>query len=99
MQCRASLTCLALIALASAPFARSQEWARFRGPNGAGQSEATTIPVAWGPQDYLWKVELPGQGNSSPVLWGQRVFLTSANPGDGTRHVLCLSARDGRMLW
>ena len=99
MQCRASLTCLALIVLISAPLARSQEWTRFRGPNGAGQSEATTIPAAWGPQDYLWKVELPGQGNSSPVLWGERIFLTSADPDDGTRHVLCLSARDGRTLW
>ena len=79
--------------------AQAQEWPRFRGPNGAGQSEATTIPAAWAPQDHLWKVELPGKGNSSPVLWGQHLFLTSANPDDGTRHVLCFRARDGRLLW
>jgi outer membrane protein assembly factor BamB len=77
----------------------AQEWPRFRGPNGAGQSEATTIPAAWSADDYLWKVELPGKGNSSPVLWGDRIFLLSADPRDGTRFVLCLSARDGRLLW
>ncbi len=77
----------------------AQEWPRFRGPNGAGQSDATTIPVAWDDDELLWKVELPGKGNSSPVLWGDRIFLTSADVTDGTRHVLCLSARDGRLLW
>jgi len=89
----------ALVWLGSCCALRAQEWPRFRGPNGAGQSEATTIPVSWGPDEYLWKVSLPGKGNSSPVLWGQRVFLTSANPEEGTRHVLCHSARDGRLLW
>ncbi len=47
----------------------------------------------------LWKTALPGQGNSSPVVWGDRVFLISANPDDGTRYVLCLSATDGELLW
>ena len=77
----------------------AQEWTRFRGPNGAGQSEATTIPIAWGEGEYLWKAALPGQGNSSPVLWGDKLFLTSAEPDDGTRYVLCMSARDGELLW
>src|SRR5262249_10270471 len=70
-----------------------------RGPNGTGQSEATTIPSSWSENDYLWKVELPGVGHSSPVLWGERIFLLSADPQRGTRYVLCLSASDGRMLW
>jgi outer membrane protein assembly factor BamB len=76
-----------------------QEWTRFRGPNGSGQSEATTIPSAWGENDYLWKTALPGKGNSSPVLWGNRLFLLSADPENGTRFVLCLSAADGKLLW
>jgi outer membrane protein assembly factor BamB len=87
----------ALVAVSSAGMA--QEWTRFRGPNGSGQSETTTIPSAWGDGEYLWKATLPGAGNSSPVLWGNRVFLLSANPDSGTRHVLCLSADDGKMLW
>jgi outer membrane protein assembly factor BamB len=85
--------------LASCCALRAQEWPRFRGPNGAGQSEATTIPVSWGPEEYLWKVALPGKGNASPILWGQRIFLISANPDEGTQHLLCHSARDGRLLW
>ncbi|MGD9720317.1 MAG: PQQ-binding-like beta-propeller repeat protein [Pirellulales bacterium] len=88
--------CVACLLTAAAS---AQEWPRFRGPNGAGQSEATTIPTAWTAEEVLWKVELPGKGNASPVLWGDRIFLTSANPADGTRHVTCHSARDGRLLW
>jgi outer membrane protein assembly factor BamB len=88
---------LSILLVSSASLA--QEWPRFRGPNGAGQSDATTIPVAWDADDLLWKVELPGKGNSSPVLWGDRIFLTSADVNDGTRHMLCLSARNGQLLW
>ncbi len=88
---------IAIASLASTSLA--QEWTRFRGPNGSGQSEATTIPASWGPNDYLWKATLSGKGHGSPVLWGQKVFLTSANPEDGTRYVLCLSAVDGKPLW
>ena len=39
------------------------EWSRFRGPNGNGISNATTVPVRWTDKDYNWKVELPGAGN------------------------------------
>jgi outer membrane protein assembly factor BamB len=94
------IICFAVLCCAlSASPVFAQEWVRFRGPNGAGQSDATTIPAAWTADEVLWKVELPGKGNSSPVLWGDRIFLTSADVADGTRHVLCLSARDGRILW
>lgn len=84
---------------ALAPTARAQEWTRFRGPNGSGQSDATAIPTEWSENDYLWKAPLAGVGNSSPVLWGQRIFLTSADPQDGTRFVICLSAEDGKPIW
>lgn len=76
-----------------------QEWTRFRGPNGTGFSSATTIPVEWTDADLSWKTELPGLGNSSPVVWGDRVFVLSADPDDATRYVLCLSATTGRELW
>jgi outer membrane protein assembly factor BamB len=97
---RALLTTLA-IALASplTSLAPAQEWTRFRGPNGSGQSEESTIPQVWNEREALWKSKLPGSGNSSPVLWGERIFLLSANPADGTRHVVCLSAVDGKILW
>ena len=93
-----TLTSFVLLAVICHP-ASAQEWTRFRGPNGSGQSEATTIPAAWTEGEYLWKASLAGVGNGSPVVWGERVFLLSADPKDGTRHVICLSASDGKQLW
>lgn len=78
--------------------ASAQEWTRFRGPNGTGESEAS-IPAAWSDADYNWKVSVPGVGHSSPVLWGERIFLMSANPDDATRYALCYDARSGKKLW
>src|SRR5262245_24851056 len=77
----------------------AQEWTRFRGPNGSGESETSTIPASWTEKDLNWKVELPGVGHSSPVLWGDKIFLLSADPKDATRYVLCLNAADGSTLW
>lgn len=91
------LSAAVLVALASqALFA--QEWTRFRGPNGSGISSAT-IPAQWTDKDYNWKVPLPGGGHSSPVLWGERIFLTSAEEKTGKRLVICLKAADGSRLW
>lgn len=86
------------LALLVAPVS-GQEWTRFRGPNGAGESEAEGIPVQWTDTDYRFKVELPGTGYSSPVLWGDRLIVTSALDSDGTQVVQCLSAADGKAVW
>lgn len=75
----------------------AQEWTRFRGPNGTGLSDAKTVPVKWSDTDYNWKLQLPGGGHSSPVLWGGRIFLTTASAG--TFSVLCVTERDGRLQW
>lgn len=90
----ASGLCLILTAVSSA-----QEWTRFRGPDGSGVSEATTIPVSWTEHDYNWKTQLPGVGHSCPVVWGSKVFLLSANPQDATRYVLCVDTETGKVLW
>ena len=80
-------------------YAEDGEWSRFRGPNGAGISHATTVPAKWTEQDYNWKVALPGVGHSSPVVWGHRVFVTCGNAETAERTVLCLDAADGRPRW
>ena len=77
----------------------AQEWTRFRGPNGSGISQAKTIPTKWSDNDINWKMELPGTGHSSPVLWGDKVFLTSCDEPAGQFYVLCLDANNGRKLW
>jgi outer membrane protein assembly factor BamB len=88
-----------LLGLIVQPAAIGQEWTRFRGPNGSGECEATTIPERWTEDDYNWQAALLGVGHSSPVVWGPRLFLLSADPETATRYVLCLSTRNGSTLW
>lgn len=91
------VTTLAL--LFAAHSATAQEWTRFRGPNGTGESEVMSIPAKWTEADYNWKIKLPGIGHSSPVIWGDKVFLLSADPTTATRYVVCVSAASGEILW
>jgi len=88
---------LSLVLLAST--ARSENWPRFRGPNGQGISNAKTVPSRWSEQDFNWKVELPGQGHSSPVVWGDRVFVTCAREKEARGFAVCVNAADGSELW
>jgi outer membrane protein assembly factor BamB len=85
------------------------DWARFRGPNGSGvSSDATPTPVEWSPDSNVrWKTPLPGEGVSSPIVIGDRVFVTcysgyGANFGkieDLKRHLVCVERSGGRILW
>lgn len=88
----------AVIAFSALP-AGAQEWTRFRGPNGTGVSDAKTIPTEITAADINWKVELPGVGHSSPVLWGDRIFITATGDSAGGLSVLCLAAGDGKLVW
>lgn len=90
---------LTVSSFAAVDTAQGQEWTRFRGPNGAGASEAEGIPVSWTDADYAWRVALPGAGHSAPVLWGDKLFITSADETSATRHLLCLNAADGSVIW
>lgn len=92
---------LLLIALVLLPALSglAQEWTRFRGPNGTGFSNAKTIPTKWTSSDINWKVALPGEGHSSPVLWGDRVFVTSCDAEAGQFFVLCIDTKEGGILW
>ncbi len=89
-----------LLALGPLDQARAQSgWTRFRGPDGAGVGEASSIPVAFDEANYRWQTKLPGDGHSSPVLWENKVFLTCRLEDQNQRMVVCLSAVDGRILW
>jgi outer membrane protein assembly factor BamB len=75
-------------------------WAYWRGPSGQGYSDDKKVPLTWGEnKNLLWKTKLPGKGNSSPVLWGDRIFLTAASRDGNERYVLCVGAGDGKILW
>lgn len=82
-----------------ASVSQGQEWTRFRGPNGQGISGAKTIPVKWTEKDYNWKIELPGGGHSSPVLWGEKLFVTSGDQQAGNSVIYALNVSDGKILW
>jgi outer membrane protein assembly factor BamB len=85
---------------ATASLAQAGNWPRFRGPNGSGIAPDKDIPVHWTEQDgVLWKTAVPGTGNSSPVIWGDFLFLQSARANGGERLLLCLRVSDGKILW
>src|SRR3954468_1024162 len=90
---------LAVAALTQAVGLQAQEWTRFRGPNGTGISDAKGIPTAIGESCLSWKVELPGGGLSSPVIWGDKVFVTCTGDKSGGISLLCLNAKDGKTEW
>jgi outer membrane protein assembly factor BamB len=79
--------------------AEDGEWGRFRGPNGSGVSDAKNIPVTWGGKNYNWTVRLPGVGYGSPVIWGDRIYVTSGDEETGERRLICLNVSGGETRW
>ena len=76
------------------------DWPRFRGPDGNAVSNETGLPLNWSTTENVrWRVDLTGEGTSSPVVVGDRIFLTCAFDGGIRRCVLCLDRRDGAQLW
>lgn len=74
-------------------------WPRWRGPSGQGLVAAGKYTDKWTPQTSLWTVTVPGRGNSSPIVWGDRIFLTTGY-GNGERlSMLAFARADGRKLW
>jgi len=77
----------------------AQEWTRFRGPNGSGIAKAPNFPAQLSAADFNWKIELPGSGHSSPVIWGDRIFLTATPANSARRAIVCIAATDGKIVW
>ncbi|MDP7612327.1 MAG: PQQ-like beta-propeller repeat protein [Nitrospinaceae bacterium] len=78
----------------------SENWPNWRGPSGDGISLEKGIPVKWSPTENIaWRVAIPGKGHSSPVVWGNKVFLTTCLPEKEQRLLLCLDQRTGKKLW
>lgn len=77
-----------------------RQWPRFRGPDGQGTVFDTAIPLEWGPErNIAWSVELPGKGNSSPVVWNDRLFLTTATEDGAERSIHCFDRNTGNLRW
>jgi outer membrane protein assembly factor BamB len=91
--------CLLGIVLYTIPLPAA-DWPAWRGPRGDGTSDETGIPSRWSATENLaWKTPIPGRGYSSPIIWKDRVFLTTCKEKEQERVLLCLDRRDGRILW
>jgi outer membrane protein assembly factor BamB len=78
-------------------FATAADWPNFRGPNSTGVSDTTGLPVEFGPEkNVVWKTLLP-PGHSSPVIVGDRIWLTGWD--EDNLHVMALSRADGKIIW
>jgi outer membrane protein assembly factor BamB len=89
---------LALIIAADTAHA-DENWSRFRGPNGSGMAPNVRFPAVWSDGDYAWKINLSGKGHSSPVGWGDRLFVTSGDAETGDTTLTALDAATGDELW
>jgi outer membrane protein assembly factor BamB len=77
--------------------ARAENWPSWRGPDNNGISPETRLPAEWSEKKNLaWKLPMPGKAGSTPVIWGDRIFLTSADNNDLA--LLCVGT-DGKLLW
>src|SRR5918996_1670356 len=75
-------------------------WPRWRGPSGQGVVTGTGYVDTWSPtQNVLWKTPVPGRGNSSPVVWGDHIFLTTAYDDGRRLSMLAFNRGDGKRLW
>jgi outer membrane protein assembly factor BamB len=64
-----------------------------------GPASEANVPAAWTEDDYRWTAPLPGVGHSSPVVWEDRLFVTSADEETGRRFAICLNATNGKQIW
>lgn len=99
-----ALFCVAILVLPN--FAAGEDWPAWRGPRGDGTSTETNVPTKWtATENVAWKVSIPGIGHSSPIVLGDKIFVTTCLVDDGTgtkptaRQLLCLNRTDGKLLW
>lgn len=92
---------LPILSLLLATGAARADWLNFRGPQGSGYApEVSGLPSELSDDTLAWKVPLPGRGLGSPLLIGDKVYLTAASgPDQKQLHVLCFAAADGAPLW
>src|SRR5690349_6818957 len=116
---RLSIAVTALfLCLAGNAFAEAQAdnyWPQWRGPLANGVGPHAQPPLTWSETNHIqWKLAVPGEGDSTPIVWADRVFLLSAIPGEGASSeppkekgagqpyrfsVICIDRASGKILW
>ncbi|HWE03693.1 MAG TPA: PQQ-binding-like beta-propeller repeat protein [Tepidisphaeraceae bacterium] len=96
---RRGIISLCVILLAGA-LSQAGNWPGWKGPGGDGVSDEKNPPVSWSKtENVTWKAPLPGGGNSTPIVWDDRVFVTCAKEHGRIRSVICFDRNSGKSLW
>lgn len=95
------LSLVTLVAIASTTVASAGDWPSWRGPLGTGVTTERNLPIRWSATENIrWSVPLEGVGASTPVIYGERVFLTASDGRLNDRlHIFCYARDNGRLLW
>jgi len=96
------MKCVILMAIAAsaASVIQAGDWPQWRGPFHNGSTDETNLPVKWTQtENVAWSVDLPGPSAATPVIYGDRVLVSSADPEADSLVAMCFDRRDGRLLW
>ena len=91
-----AVLCLTGLLAAPAAVPKGRDWPSWRGPSASGSTQTGQYPTRWNVDEAAWKVALPGNGVSTPVVWQNRIYLTT--PAEGQDAVMALDAA-GKQLW
>ena len=96
---RSVLAALLVASLCQAAIATDGDWPQWRGPASDGHSAETNVLVKWDESSIAWKTSLPGNGQSSPAIAGDRIFLTAEIGKGRERVVFCVDRSSGKIVW
>jgi outer membrane protein assembly factor BamB len=107
---RSILAAIMLFVVQMSPLAIADNWGHWRGPEGNGVAPHASPPTEWSStKNIKWKVDIPGKENSSPIVWGQSVFVTTAEVVEPAGEqgslpklafkLLCFDRKDGKLVW
>ncbi len=101
MKTRSSALLAAIVLVAGTTTSQSADWPAWRGDlAGSGATSEKSLPLEWGKEKNVrWRVPLPERGNSTPIVLGDRIFVTQAIDSDHFRGLLCFNRKDGSLLW
>ncbi len=94
-----SLTLVVLLLPLAVPSAGAEHWNQFRGPRGDGQTTSTSLPLQWSEsQNVSWKTAIHGKAWSSPVVWGEQIWMTLATEDGKQLFAICVDAATGKIV-
>src|SRR5258706_8215986 len=89
-----------LFAIALTPIVHAENWPQWRGLRLDGRSAETAFPTKWSKtENVIWRIELPGAGHASPVVYDGKIFTVTACADTQERVLLCLDRATGKLLW